>query len=174
MRPFANPVKGATRAGVPGLAASDAYRRANYARFVYTRMLFPESEDTSNARPCDPRRRGCGLFQHTRCFSRREDPAGADYNTKCRYSFHGTFIPCYFNCYELHDVVQLTVGELPNELRHSGAAAGVAFWNRDFERDGEPDLHGSLQFVAACMSDELRPAIPVAINKSQAALVHTT
>jgi hypothetical protein len=61
--------------------------------------------------------------------------------------------------------VQLTGGELPNELRHSGAADGDALRNRDFERDGESDLHDILQFVAACMSDELRPAVSFAVNK---------
>jgi hypothetical protein len=64
-----------------------------------------------------------------------------------------------------------SVGELPNELRRSGAAAGDAFRNRDFERDGEHVVLVRLLFEPTCMSDELRPAIAFAINKSPAALV---
>ena len=64
--------------------------------------------------------------------------------------------------------MQFAGSELPNGLRHSGAAARDALRNRDFERDGEPGLHDILQFVAACMSDELRPAVSFAVNKSDA------
>jgi len=77
----------------------------------------------------------------------------------------------------LHDVVQLAGGELPNELPHSGAADahdGNALWVHNLQRDGESGLHDILQFVAACVSDELRPAVAVAVNKSPVALVHTT
>jgi hypothetical protein len=109
-----------------------------------------------NARSCDPRRRGCGLFQHTRCFDRWENPTGTDRTSE----------PSHFNCHELHDVVQLTGGELPNDLPHSGAADahdGNALWVHNLQRDGESGMHNILQFVAACVSDKLRPAITVAI-----------
>ena len=60
--------------------------------------------------------------------------------------------------------MQFAGSELPNGLRHSGAAARDALRNRDFERDGEPDLHGSLLFEPTCVSDELRPAVSFAVN----------
>jgi hypothetical protein len=68
----------------------------------------------------------------------------------------------------LHDVVQLTGGELPNKVRRSAAADahdGNALRKHYFQRDSEHDVYDGLQFVAACMSDELRPAVSFAVNK---------
>ena len=43
---------------------------------------------------------------------------GADCNnSKRRSSFYRTVDPCHFNRHELHDDLQLAVGELPNTLR---------------------------------------------------------
>jgi hypothetical protein len=66
----------------------------------------------------------------------------------------------------LHDVVQLTGGELPNKLRRSGAADahdGNALRRDYFQRDSEHDVYDGLLFGTACMSDELRPAVSFAV-----------
>jgi hypothetical protein len=58
-------------------------------------------------------------------FQRARHCIGADSNnSKRRSSFSRTFDPRHFNCHELHDVLQLAVGELPNKLRPSNTAAG--------------------------------------------------
>ena len=36
--------------------------------------------------------------------------------------------------------------------------------SRNLEPDGEPDLHGNLLIDATCLSDELRPAVPFAVE----------
>jgi hypothetical protein len=64
----------------------------------------------------------------------------------------------------LHDDVQLAGGKLSNHLLHSGAANDVR--KPDLESDGEPDLHRNLLVDATRMSNELRPAFPFAVKKS--------
>jgi hypothetical protein len=65
----------------------------------------------------NPCRGGVDLFQRARCC------IGADCNNSKRHSsFSRTFEPSHFNCHELHDVLQLAVGELPNTLRPARTA----------------------------------------------------
>ncbi len=60
----------------------------------------------------NPCRGGVDLFQRARCC------IGADCNNSKRHSsFSRTFNPSHFYCHELHDVLQLAVGELTNTLR---------------------------------------------------------
>jgi hypothetical protein len=69
-----------------------------------------------------------------------------------------TVTNCMMNC-------KRAGGELPNHVLHTAAADRDTLWVHNLQRDGEPDLHGSLRFDAACMSDELRPAVSFAVNK---------
>jgi hypothetical protein len=65
--------------------------------------------------------------------------------------------------------MQLAGGELSNRLRRSGAAnahAGVALRIHNLQLNGGPGLHVRVFFGATFVSDELRPAVSFAINKS--------
>jgi hypothetical protein len=105
----------------------------------------------------NPCRCGGDLFQHARCC------IGADCNNSKRHSsFSRTFNTCHFDCHELYDVLQLAVGELPNNLRPSHTAPGPGQLNLcspQVERYGERGMPGGLHFDPASLSNELRPPI---------------
>jgi hypothetical protein len=67
----------------------------------------------------------------------------------------------------LHDDVQLAGGELPNHLLYSSAGNDPRKSNP--ESDGKPNLHGNLLVDTTRMPDELRTALPIAVNGNQPA-----
>ena len=59
----------------------------------------------------------------------------------------GAFNSGHFDGYELHDVVQLAGGKLPDRLLYShGADDRVRSWRRDLKRDIEYSLRNGLHF----------------------------
>jgi hypothetical protein len=104
----------------------------------------------------NPCRCGGDLFRRVRCCISAGD------SSKRRSSTSRTFEPRYFNCHELHDVLQLAVGELPNKLRHSHTAPGPGQLNLcspPVELDGERGMPRGLHFDPVSLSNELRPTI---------------
>jgi hypothetical protein len=93
-------------------------------------------------------------------FQRARRCIGADSNnSKRRSSFSRTFGPRHFNCHELHDVLQLAVGELPNELRPFNTAAGpgqLKLCGPPVERDGERGMSVGMHFDPVSLPNELR------------------
>jgi hypothetical protein len=86
----------------------------------------PQAPSRCDAGETFPNRRGnhASFYSRNPCrcdgdlFQRARRCIGADCNnSKRRSSFCRTFDPRHFNCHELHDVLQLAVGELPNTLR---------------------------------------------------------
>jgi hypothetical protein len=70
------------------------------------------------------------------------------------------FNPNHFDGYELHDVVQLAGGKLPDRLLYSHDAHDHAHWtNREFKRDIKHSMQDGLHFEPTRMSDELLPTI---------------
>jgi hypothetical protein len=88
----------------------------------------------------------CARCYSPRCYGRRKDPAGAD-----------------FDRYKLHDELQCPGGELPDRVRCAGYAAD-GFGDDDQQRHGGHHMLVDMHVDADRVSDELRPAIPFAIG----------
>ena len=80
----------------------------------------------------------------------------ASNNSKRHSSFPRAFDSGHVDGYELHDVVQLAVGKLPDRLLHSGADSVPG---RDLKRDSEYRLHNGLQFEPTRVSNRLLSTI---------------
>jgi hypothetical protein len=106
---------------------------------------------------------GSHLFQRACCI-------GADCGDAASVSDDaGASDSRHLNRHQLHDDVQLAVGELPDHLRYSRGANthdSSAFRINYFQRYGEYVVLVKLLFDSACVPDELLPAVSVAINKA--------
>src|ERR1700722_19162636 len=90
--------------------------------------------------------RRCARRYGSRCYGRRKDSAGAD-----------------FDRHKLHDDLQCPGGELPNRVRRAGYAAdGVG--DDDQQRHGGHNVLVDLYVHADRVSDDLRPAVSIAIG----------
>jgi hypothetical protein len=112
----------------------------------------------------NPRRSGRGLLRCARSCARtgydskqlQSSLPGASNYSKRHSSFPGAFDSGHFDGYELHDLVQLAGGKLPDRLLHPGADR---LQGRDLKRDSEYGLRNGLQFEPTRVSNGLLSTI---------------